>query len=133
MTISAVSYKSDTNLFNHIYNNPSVQTTQKEGSLPVENSNKKELKTSQKALYMGAGVATILLGLVTLFSKKFGKFMKSLLAFAENKMETPKFTAVSLPDNRKIDVEVVDTNFLSPKSKLRMKPEIVDAEFEEII
>lgn len=133
MTISAVSYQSDTNLFNHIHTNPSVQTTQKEETSPVENSNKKELKTSQKALYMGAGVATILLGFVTLFGKKFGKFMKSILGVAEKKLETPRFTAVSLPDNKKIDVELVDTNFLRPNSKLRMRPEIVDAEFEEII
>lgn len=115
-------YQSSTNLLNNVKPyTPSSQSVKKvEAEMPKKS-------TSKKYIYAGVGIVT-LLGLLAL---RVGKLLKSIQnAF---KKAEKQYQAVSLPDNTPIDIEVVDTSLLHPKSKLRMKPEIVDAEIEEIV
>lgn len=124
-------YNSETNLLNNIkpYTSPTLSENRVE-TLPVKPSEK-----YKKGIYAGVGIVA-LLGLLLLRGGKLLKGLQKLIK-KENPCEfslpyNKSYECVSLPDNKPIDVEVVDTRFLRRNSKLRVTPEIVDVEFQEI-
>ena len=125
MSITIV-YKSETNLLNNIKPNTApIQSTNMVEAPPVKSSK----QYNKKAIYAGVGF-TALLGLLLL---RGGKLLKGFQKLIEKGIEKKKpYEGVSLPDNTPIEVEVIDTRFLRRNSKLRLKPEIVDVEFQEI-
>ncbi|MCM1339204.1 MAG: hypothetical protein NC191_06000 [Muribaculaceae bacterium] len=126
MSISRVNFTSFATYQNSVNNRQEAQTAETVSA--AEHSQKFSNKQIGLGFVLGS-LGLLAFGIAHKFGKFFGKLVKKpepLIQQINNKITR------AVEDSDVIVPEVVDTRYLKPTSKLRMKPEIVDADFVEI-